>query len=179
MKQLAKSKRALWLKCAHVPSIFKRLGIPFKQIEGKSFWEANKQQLPELYREFQSEARDKMRALHPDKGGDGHAFGLFVDSVARVRKSFAWHLQELTPILTDEAERAKKKRRANTIRATKWNRANPEKRAAHVAKYDKLHPEVKKAATRRYQATPKGKAALKRAYEKRRAANLQARNSAL
>ncbi len=75
-------------RCSTPFEVMDVLGISVKQIKGKNFWYANEHELPGIYSEFCREVRRKLRELHPDTGGDGHAFGEFRSASNRVRKVF-------------------------------------------------------------------------------------------
>lgn len=80
------------------PTFLRSLGIPFRQVAGKTFWEANAAQLPELRAEMQEEARDRLHLLHPDKGGEAREFSFFFQNYERAKKNFAWHLPKAAPL---------------------------------------------------------------------------------
>jgi hypothetical protein len=68
--------------------LLESLGIEFKYIKGKSFWEANLDRLEYIYDDFCKRSRSVLVELHPDKGGDGHEFGKFAKLIAQVKKLF-------------------------------------------------------------------------------------------
>lgn len=80
---------------ASVPSLLRSLGIEYRKAADQDFWTANRFSLRALYREFLTEARDKMRDLHPDTGGDGYEFDAFIQAIGSAKKAFAWHLQTI------------------------------------------------------------------------------------
>jgi hypothetical protein len=88
MNELVKSRWHYGNRSQRVSALLDSLGIPYRQMAGQDFWQANKEHLAVLYRELQSEARDRIRELHPDNGGDGHAFGDFVSTYKKVLRQF-------------------------------------------------------------------------------------------
>lgn len=77
------------------PAFLDALEIEYRKVKGETFWEANRAQIPELYRELQSEARERIRSLHPDNGGNGREFGLFIQALNAAKKTFAWNCSRL------------------------------------------------------------------------------------
>jgi hypothetical protein len=94
---IIKSRWQFKEQSSRVPKLLAALQIEYREVAGQSFWEANKIHLPQLYREFQTEARSKMRELHPDTGGAASEFDAFVQALNNAKKQFAFHGVNSTP----------------------------------------------------------------------------------
>lgn len=90
--EVAVSRWRFASKRTSIPVLLRSLGVEFRKVKGQDFWHANRFVLPEIYREFLSEARTRYRELHPDTGGNAEEFDAFVQSVNAAKQSFAWNL---------------------------------------------------------------------------------------
>jgi hypothetical protein len=83
---VAKTRFRYTSKVVRVGPFLRSLGVKFKP--GRDFWTVNRHLLPAIYAAMQDAARDKMRELHPDRGGDGHEFDCFLAVYRGVKKAF-------------------------------------------------------------------------------------------
>jgi hypothetical protein len=88
MTELVKSRWQYGNRSQRVDGLLDSLGIRYRQMAGQDFWQANKEHLAVLYHELQVEARNRIRELHPDNGGDGYAFSDFVSTYKKVLRQF-------------------------------------------------------------------------------------------
>src|SRR4051812_18959510 len=89
-----------------VPVTLRKLGIQFRVVDNQTFWQANRHILHELYEEFQEEAKETYRRLHPDTSGRGDAsrkeFQDFVAAIQQTRDAFGWNLQSIKKVVSDD-----------------------------------------------------------------------------
>lgn len=99
MTSLVKTRWRFGARRHFAPHLLTLLGIEYRKVKGLDFWVANKEHLPRIYVEMQSEVRDKMRDLHPDTGGDAEEFKAFVDSYRSVKLQFVRHGANVAPVI--------------------------------------------------------------------------------
>jgi len=153
MTALVKSRWRFVDETTRTDSFLKALGIEFRNGDS-CFWRNNEHHLRDLYKDMISEARVRIRELHPDVGGDGRELDAFIQSFNQAKRAFARHLPaELNPTGPAPVVRRGRKttqsvhRRMMQTLAARRRRANPEYRARfnalRRARYQKLKAEGK------------------------------------